>query len=80
MINKQLGEEFTSLASVKKRGTVIYVDKNLQPKLIFGDSDGRFVAVECILKGRSSTFAPVEQIAALIRETAGEEGLRASLV
>lgn len=44
MINKQLGEEFVSLAAIKKRGTVIYIGKNLKPKLVFEDPDGRFVA------------------------------------
>lgn len=48
--NKQLGKEFASLAAVKKRGTVIYVKEALQPKEIFSDTDGRFVAVECVLK------------------------------
>lgn len=47
--NSTLGLEFTSLAKVKKRGIVIYVKQELQPKKIFEDEEGRYLALEIIL-------------------------------
>lgn len=51
---KRLGMEFTSLAKVKKRGVVIYVKESLQPRKIFEDQDGRYVAVEIMLEGKKT--------------------------
>lgn len=51
LINKRLGEEFFSLIDKKKRGTVLYVKKGLEPKKIFEDKQGRLIAVEITVQG-----------------------------
>lgn len=45
LINKRLGKEFFSLIVKKKRGMVLYVKKELRPKKVFEDKQGRLVAV-----------------------------------
>lgn len=57
--NNKLGCEFLSLAKVKKRGVIIYAKKELQPKKIFEDSDGRFLAVEIHLEGKKTLVVGV---------------------
>lgn len=52
MKNKQLGQDFFLLAKVRKRGVIIYVKQELQPKLRFTDGDGRLLGVEIILEGK----------------------------
>lgn len=49
LIKKNIGEEFCSLIQKKKRGMVIYIKKELEPKLKFKDEEGRLVAVEAKL-------------------------------
>lgn len=44
--NYKLGSEFCSLAQKKVRGVVFYVNKNLSPKQIFADSEGKYLALE----------------------------------
>lgn len=44
--NKNLGEEFISADIKKKRGVVIYENKNLNPSHKFKDDEGRMVAIE----------------------------------
>lgn len=44
--NKKLGEVFTSLIHKKKRGVAIYAKKELGPKEIFSDKQGRYIAIE----------------------------------
>lgn len=46
LLNKRIGEEFYSLAEKKKRGTVLYINKNLNPKKVYEDKQGRAIAVE----------------------------------
>lgn len=50
LINKKLGEEFHSLLDKKKRGTVTYIKKELKPKKISADENGRYVANELTYK------------------------------
>lgn len=61
-MNKQLGEEFFSLATQKKKGSIVYIKKELEPGLIFNDSEGRFVAVEMLVNQKRallvSMYAP----------------------
>lgn len=52
LINKHLGEEFYSLSEKKKRGTITYVKKELNPRKIFSDDKGRYVAVEISLQSK----------------------------
>lgn len=46
IMNKYIGEEFYSLTDKKKRGVVTYINKNLNPKKVFSDKQGRYIAME----------------------------------
>lgn len=46
MIIKRLGEEFFSSVDKKKRSTVLFIKKDLNPQKIFADKQGRFIAVD----------------------------------
>lgn len=52
--NNKLGLELTSLAKTKKRGIVIYVKKELQPKKVLQDKEGRYLALEILLGGKKT--------------------------
>lgn len=62
--NKRLGEEFVSLATKKKRGTVIYVRKELCSKKKFADKEGRYIAIEIGIQNKKvlivNLYAPNE--------------------
>nr|XP_060615874.1 uncharacterized protein LOC132765615 [Anolis sagrei ordinatus] len=45
LINKDLGCEFHSLATEKKRGVIIYAKEKLTPELAFKDIEGRIIAI-----------------------------------
>lgn len=51
LLKRNLGEVFFTLSDKKKRGTVTYVKKELNPKLKFKDTEGRYVAVEVTMYG-----------------------------
>lgn len=53
--NGRLGVEFCSLAQKKVQGLVIYVNKDLCPKQVFSDSEGRYIAIE-FLYNRKKTL------------------------
>lgn len=46
LISKQLGEEFYSLATQRKRGAVIFDEKELEPKEIFKDNNGKHINIK----------------------------------
>lgn len=47
---KVLGLEFSSLSTVKKRGVVMYIKKEMDPRKIWQDTDGGVLAVEVKLE------------------------------
>lgn len=63
LIKKSIGEEFCSLMGKKKRGTVIYVKKDLDPKLKFKDDEGRIIAVEVKLYGQKALIVNMPPMA-----------------
>lgn len=48
-----------SLAKIKKGGIVIYVKEKSQPKKVFDDNDGRYLAVEIVLEGEKTLILGV---------------------
>lgn len=46
LTNKSLGSDFYSLSKKGKKGIVFYINKDLQPKEIFVDNDGRYIQLE----------------------------------
>lgn len=50
--NKTLREDFSSLSGQNKKGMIIYIKNELEPKLIFADQDGRYIAIEMKLCGK----------------------------
>lgn len=56
LIKKNLGEEFYTLMDKKKRGTILYIKKELEPKMRFKDEEGRLVAVEVKLYGQKTSI------------------------
>ena len=48
--NKKLGQDFISSDKVKKR-VVIYAKEKYNPKLLFKDNEGRYVAIEINMQG-----------------------------
>uniref|UniRef100_A0A670HYM7 Reverse transcriptase domain-containing protein n=1 Tax=Podarcis muralis TaxID=64176 RepID=A0A670HYM7_PODMU len=59
LINKRLGLEFVSSDKVKKRGVVIYVKEKWEPKMIFKDDEGRYLAVEIQIQGEKTLIVGV---------------------
>lgn len=59
LIKKNIGEEFCSLLGKKKRDTVIYIKKELEPKLKFKDEEGRIIAVEVKLYGEKTLIVNI---------------------
>lgn len=49
LLQKNLGANFCSLALQKKREVALYLKEELEPKQIFRDTDGRYIAVEATI-------------------------------
>lgn len=55
LVNNKLGDEFYSLSQKKKKkkskGVIFYVNKDLNPKVVFSDKEGRYLALEVDYEG-----------------------------
>lgn len=49
-----LGMEYVTTDERKKRGVVLYVNKNLESKFLFWDTEGRYVTVEIAINQKKS--------------------------
>lgn len=58
LINLKLGLNFFSVTNKKVKGIVCYINKDLHPKEIFSDNDGRYLPLEIDLN-REKTIVGV---------------------
>lgn len=59
IVNKQLGLEFYSLSQKKVKGVIFYINKDFNPKVVFLDSEGRYIAVEIDYEGKKTLLVGI---------------------